>query len=89
MDPIEVDKVMDTEELLYGVPGFDNVLQGLSTIFQVVTLESWVYMMYIYNETNDNILSYIFFPMIVIIGNFIIMNLIIAQYVDKFTELRE
>lgn len=52
LDPFIVDNVTDNEELLFGVPGFDNTLQGLSTIFQIVTLESWVYMMYSYNETN-------------------------------------
>ena len=64
--------------ILFGIPNFDNALQGLNTIVQIVTLESWVYMMYFLAESNSAGTAYIFFPLIVIIGNFFIMNLILA-----------
>ena len=89
LDPFEIDDVINNEGLLFGIPGFDNVFQGFATIFQIVTMESWVYMMYSYNATNEYGLSMIFFIMVIILGNFFIINLIIAQYVDKFTELKE
>ena len=89
LDPLIVDNVIDSDALLYGVPGFDNVFQGFLTVNQIVTMESWVYMMYTYNATNENGLAIIFFLVVVIIGNFFILNLFIAQFVDKFTELKE
>ena len=42
LDPNDVDGIMDIELIMYGIPGFDNVAQGLLTIFQILTLESWV-----------------------------------------------
>ena len=45
--------------------------------------------MYTYNATNEYGLAIIFFLIVVILGNFFILNLFIAQFVDKFTELKE
>ena len=64
---------------MYGIPGFDNVFQGFLTIFQILTLESWVYLMYNYSDTGS-------FVLVVLLGAFFTMNLVLAIIVDAFNE---
>lgn len=40
------DGVQDSELVMYGIITFDNVIDGLITIFQVITLEGWSTLMY-------------------------------------------
>ena len=69
---------------MYGIPGFDNVMQGFLTIFQILTLESWVYLMYNYTDTGSGVVSVIFFVLVVLLGAFFTMNLVLAIIVDSF-----
>ena len=69
---------------MYGIPGFDNVGQALITIFQILTLESWVYLMYNYSDTGMAEISVIFFVLVVLLGAFFTMNLVLAIIVDSF-----
>ena len=82
LDPIEYDDIRNIELIMYGIPGFDNVGQGFLTIFQILTLESWVYLMYNYSDTGSGIISVIFFVMVVLLGAFFTMNLVLAIIVD-------
>lgn len=85
LDPIEYDGIRDIELIMYGIPGFDNVGQALLTVFQILTLESWVYLMYNFYDTGNGIISIIFFVMVVLIGAFFTMNLVLAIIVDSFS----
>ena len=69
---------------MYGIPGFDNVGQALVTIFQILTLESWVYLMYNYSDTGMAEISVFFFVLVVLLGAFFTMNLVLAIIVDSF-----
>lgn len=84
LDPMKHDEIRNIELIQYGIPGFDNVFQAFLTIFQILTLESWVYLMYNYSDTGSSAISIIFFVMVVIIGAFFTMNLILAIIVDAF-----
>jgi len=84
LDPIEHDGIRDIELIMYGIPGFDNVGQGFLTIFQILTLESWVYLMYNYSDTGSAAMSITFFVLVVLMGAFFTMNLVLAIIVDSF-----
>jgi len=62
------------------------VAQGYLTIFQILTLESWVYLMYNYSEAGSAPISVIFFVVTVLLGAFFTMNLVLATVVDAFSE---
>ena len=85
-DPLEYDGIRDIEAIMYGIPGFDNVAQGFLTIFQILTLESWVYLMYNYSDTGSAEISVVFFVLVVLLGAFFTMNLVLAIIVDAFNE---
>lgn len=89
LDPIDHDGVRDIELIMYGIPGFDNVAQGFLAIFQILTLESWVNMMYNYCDTGAVTISVIFFVFVVLIGAFFTMNLVLAIIVDAFNTFNE
>ena len=89
LDPIDVDGIRDIELIMYGIPGFDNFAQGFLSIFQVLTLESWVYLMYNFSDTGNDAISVIFFILVVVIGAFFTMNLVLAIIVDAFSSYEE
>ena len=86
MDPLEYDGIRDIDLIMYGIPGFDNVFQGFLTIFQILTLESWVYLMYNFSDAGSPEVSVIFFVLVVLLGAFFTMNLVLAIIVDSFNE---
>jgi len=84
LDPLEHDGIRDIELIMYGIPGFDNVGQGFLTIFQILTLESWVYLMYNFSDAGSTFISVCFFILVVLLGAFFTMNLVLAIIVDSF-----
>lgn len=89
LDPIDHDGIRDIELIMYGIPGFDNVGQGFLTIFQILTLESWVYLMYNFSDAGSPTISVIFFVLVVLLGAFFTMNLVLAIIVDSFDQDEE
>jgi Ion transport protein len=60
---------------------------SLSTIFQSLTLEGWVFNMYKMMDAGQNISSPLYFLLIVIFGAFFLMNLILAAIMDSFSKV--
>lgn len=69
--------------LYYGNPmqgtySYDNVPIAVMNVFIIITLEGWAEMMYYIRHVENTYLYDILFLMIVVSGNFIILNLMIA-----------
>lgn len=89
VDPIKYDDVRNNELIMYGIPNFDNIGHSLVSIFQVLSLESWVYMMYNYSDSSGGTISVIFFILVVVLGAFFTMNLVLAQIMDAFEQQQQ
>lgn len=89
INPKKPDSVIDQESIQYGIVGFDEIGQGMQTIFQVLTLEGWADLTYNYSDANDPTIAVIFFVSIVIMGAFFSMNLVLGQIIDSFNEEAE
>lgn len=63
---------------MQGTYSYDNVPLAVMNVFICITLEGWCDMMYIIRRVENTYLYDIFFLFIVITGNFIILNLMIA-----------
>jgi len=50
----------------------------MMNIFEAITLEGWTDMMYAVRDAEETLVYDVFFVMCVVIGNFIILNLVIA-----------
>ena len=69
-----------------GTYSFDNILLSIMNIFQIITLEGWTDMMYIVRQAERSFAYDVFFLLCVIMGSFVILNLMIAvqsSYLDK------
>lgn len=65
---------------------FDNIMLSMMNIFEMITLEGWTDMMYIVRDAEGTLVYDTFFLMCVIVGNFIILNLVVAvqsAFLDK------
>ena len=70
-----------------GVTSFDNFLVAFLTIFQAITLEGWVDIMY-FGMDSISIWTWIFYVFLILIGAFILINLTLAIILSKFNEGR-
>ena len=61
-----------------GTYSFDNILLSMMNIFQIITLEGWTDMMYIVRNTERTLVYDFFFIMCVVLGAFVILNLMVA-----------
>jgi voltage-dependent calcium channel L type alpha-1D len=58
----------------------------MMNLFEAITLEGWTDMMYTIRDSEQTLIYDVYFLMVVIIGNFIILNLVIAvqsAFLDK------
>ena len=84
---LKSDGVPDSELIMYGIITFDNIIQGMVTIFQVITLEGWSTLMYNLSDASPQWMSEIFCILLVLVGSFFLLNVILAVIMDAFDEV--
>ena len=82
--PIERDEPKLQELFQFDIVGFNNVPISLFTIFQCLTLEGWVLLMYNYMDANNYWIAMFYFSFMVIFGSFFAMQLVLANIMDSF-----
>ena len=82
--PLEMDHPGTQELISFDVIGFNHLAQGMVTIFQALTMEGWSGMMYNYMDSNNAVISVVFFFLLIVFGAFFTMNLVLAQIMDSF-----
>ena len=68
-----------------GITSFDNVLVAWLTIFQAITLEGWVDIMNVGQDTGGAAM-WIYFLLMIFLGSYIVLNLSMAVIVNKYQE---
>jgi hypothetical protein len=81
------DGVYDDILIFYGIVTFDNLLTAMITIFQVITLENWVDLMYNLMDSNQAGMSVLYFCLLVLFGSFFLLNLILAVIMETFNKI--
>jgi voltage-dependent calcium channel L type alpha-1C/voltage-dependent calcium channel L type alpha-1D len=71
-----------------GVTAFDNVGLASLTVFQCISLEGWVEIMQ-YTQDAASEYSWIYFVALIFTGAFVLVNLLMAVIVMKFSEEKE
>lgn len=71
----------------YGVTSFDNLLVSFLTIFQAITLEGWVDIMY-WGMDSVSPWVWVYFILMIMFGALILINLTLAVILSKFNEGR-
>lgn len=65
---------------------FDNIGTAIIAIFRVLTLEGWTYFMYNYMDAGG-IFAAFYFPFLVVVGSFFLLNLFLAVIMEAFSEM--
>jgi hypothetical protein len=78
--------VEEWDFIQYGFFSFDNIGVAILSIFRVITLEGWSYVMYNYMDAGG-IFAALYFPILVVIGGFFLLNLFLAVIMEAFSEM--
>ena len=68
---------------------FNNFLYSLSTNFQIMLTENWSNIMLLGELKYKGKWIYLYFYLVIIIGNMIILNLIVGVLIEKFKSIKE
>lgn len=77
---------------------FDNILEAVSTLFQMATTEGWIDVMNSGVDSTDidlspivnfNLYWSLFFILFILFGNFLILNLFVGVVVSTFNKEKE
>jgi len=69
----------------FGVTSFDNFAEAFLMVFQVTTMEGWTLIMVQIQRVFTD-LAILYFILLVFVGNFFLLNLLLAVIIVKFTE---
>lgn len=73
-------------DLNYGYSSFDNLFSAFLTIFQCITLEGWIDVTNIYEDTYDIWFVNFYFLLCIIVCSMFVLNLTIAVMLLKYEE---
>ncbi|KAM9336088.1 voltage-dependent T-type calcium channel subunit alpha-1G [Symphorus nematophorus] len=71
-----------------GAINFDNIFYAWIAIFQVITLEGWVDIMYFVMDAHS-FYNFIYFILLIIIGSFFMINLCLVVIATQFSETKQ
>ncbi|CAK6964895.1 voltage-dependent T-type calcium channel subunit alpha-1I-like [Scomber scombrus] len=71
-----------------GAINFDNIVYAWIVIFQVITLEGWVEIMYNVMDAHS-FYNFIYFILLIIIGSFFMINLCLVVIATQFSETKQ
>jgi voltage-dependent calcium channel L type alpha-1D len=86
--PLSQDHVETWDFIQYGYLNFDNIGTASLQVFRVITLEGWTQVMYNFLDSSGFIAA-IYFPMVVVLGSFFLLNLFLAVIMQTFSETSE
>uniref|UniRef100_A0AAY5E7A2 Voltage-dependent L-type calcium channel subunit alpha n=1 Tax=Electrophorus electricus TaxID=8005 RepID=A0AAY5E7A2_ELEEL len=72
-----------------GITNFDNFLFAMLTVFQCITMEGWVDVLYWMNDAMGFELPWVYFVSLVIFGSFFVLNLVLGVLSGEFSKERE
>ncbi|XP_061555479.1 voltage-dependent N-type calcium channel subunit alpha-1B isoform X1 [Phycodurus eques] len=73
----------------FGITNFDNILFAVLTVFQCITMEGWVDILYSTNDVGGNTWNWLYFIPLIIIGSFFMLNLVLGVLSGEFAKERE
>eukprot|EP00094_Tigriopus_californicus_P003244 TCALIF_03120-PB protein Name:"Similar to cac Voltage-dependent calcium channel type A subunit alpha-1 (Drosophila melanogaster)" AED:0.11 eAED:0.11 QI:85/0.68/0.56/1/0.86/0.86/30/131/2029 len=62
----------------YGITSFDNIIYAMLTVFQCVTMEGWVPILYWTNDAIGSSFNWVYFVPLIVIGSFFMLNLVLG-----------
>eukprot|EP00397_Hematodinium_sp_SG-2012_P003139 GEMP01003147.1.p1 GENE.GEMP01003147.1~~GEMP01003147.1.p1 ORF type:complete len:1326 (+),score=197.79 GEMP01003147.1:475-4452(+) len=72
-----------------GLSSFDNMGSAVVLIFQSITLEGWVDIMYMLTDTGSVFLPFLYFFLLILVGSFFLLNVTLAIVSTTFSEAQD
>lgn len=73
-----------SETFNWGITRYDQLPAAFLVIFQCVTLEGWVDIMYMLQDADSKILGFAYFLLLIVLGSFFLLNVTLAIVWDSF-----
>jgi len=77
-----------SEDLNFGITHFDHLPAAWIVIFQTVTMEGWVDIMYMLQDSYNDWAPPLYFCVLVLFGSFFLLNISLAVVFDSFSKRR-
>lgn len=74
------------EDLNFGYSSFNHLPAAFLTIFQIITLEGWIDVLHIFEDSYEPWFVNIYFLLCIIVCSFFVLNLTIAVMLLKYEE---
>lgn len=78
-----------TVNLAWGYTNFDHIGYAFLTIFQCITMEGWVDIMYMVQDAGYAPVAAVYFVLLILVGSFFMLNLTLAVIWDNFSRANE
>eukprot|EP00945_MAST-04E_sp_MAST-4E-sp1_P008438 g8438.t1 len=73
----------------FGFTNFDNFINAFVTIFQCITMEGWVDVMYQLMDGHNGVFAAVYFTFLILFGSFFLLNLTLAVLWEQFDRTQE
>jgi hypothetical protein len=75
------------EAFMWGLTHFDTLACAFLVIFQCLTLEGWVDIMYLLQDAHGNEFAAIYFSLLIVLGSFFLLNITLAIVWEAFSAI--
>merc|ERR1719270_2654526 len=72
-----------------GITSFDNIGLAMLTVFQCVTMENWVPILYATNDALGTVFNWVFFIPLIVVGSFFMLNLVLGVLSGEFAKEKD
>jgi hypothetical protein len=79
---------VQTEDYNFQITRFDNLLRAIMVIFQCITMEGWVDVMYMLQDAHGDVFASCYFVLLIIFGSFFLLNVALAVVWEAFSGLQ-
>lgn len=83
------EREVNEEDFNWGITHFDHLGCAFLVIFQSITLEGWVDIMYLLQDAHSDAFATIYFCMLIVVGSFFLLNITLAIVWDAFSSVDE
>eukprot|EP00398_MALV-I-01_sp_L67-1_P000315 gene315-275_t len=86
---MDTDPEYKLDWLNYGLTNFDNFAVAFLVLLQCITMEGWVFMMYLCQDGFSDWFGFVYFVVCIVLGSFFLMNVALAVVWESFNQLHK
>lgn len=84
---MQTEDYTNDEMIAFDLANFNHLLEAISTIFVMITLEGWSTVMYNLSDASMSWMAVTFCIILVVVGSFFLLNIILAVIMESFDKV--